>query len=193
MTRPTTHSARRIDSRCAALVLAIAAVALACSPDAGGNPMAPSLSATHNAAAPAKITADDGQPFEGTLEGASRPTYDPSTNSNIVRLVGTASAHPYGHFALEANFIVNLATELSLGQVTLTARNGDVITATFTGQSSPAAPGVISIVEQVTITGGTGRFAGASGSLVVERMLVRALGQTSGTFSGTLVREHHGN
>lgn len=193
MTHPTTCCTRRLHPRRVSLALTVAAMALACSPDAGGNPLAPPLAATRGAAAAGKVTGLAAQTFQGTLRAGSRPTYDPATNSNIVHLVGTASAHPYGPFTVVADFTVALATELSVGQLTLTARNGDVITATFTGKSSPVAPGVIGIVEHATITGGTGRFAGATGSFVVERTLVRAAGTTSGSFSGTIVREGHAN
>lgn len=190
MTRPTTRSTHRLDQRRASLALAVVAMALACSPDGGGNPLAPPPAATRGAATARDVTGAAGQTFQGTLQAVSRPTYDPATNSNIVHLVGTAWAHPYGQFALVADFTVALATELSVGHLTLTARNGDVISATFTGKSSPVAPGVIGILEHATITGGTGRFAGAAGSFVLERTLVRATGMTSGSFNGTIVREH---
>jgi hypothetical protein len=39
----------------------------------------------------------------------------------------------------------------------------------------------------VTLTGGTGRFEGASGSFTVERVLNRATGISTGTLSGTIV------
>ncbi|MEO6525970.1 MAG: hypothetical protein ABIP93_05050 [Gemmatimonadaceae bacterium] len=196
MTHPTTSSPRRFHPRRASLALAVAAMVLACGPEAGSNPLAPSLAtntSTARASAVGGVTGVVEQTFEGTLQAVSRPTYDPATNSNIVHLVGTVSAHPYGQFTLVADFTVALATELSVGRLTLTARNGDVITATFTGKSSPVAPGVIGIIENATITSGTGRFAGATGSFVVERTLVRASGVTSGSFSGIIVRENDGN
>lgn len=190
MIHPKTRSTRRLDPRRSSLALAVAAMALGCNPDAGRNPLAPLATSDRRAAAMATVTGIAGQTFEGTLQAISRPTYVPATNSNIVHLAGTASAHPYGQFTLVADFTVALATELSVGRLTLTARNGDVIAATFTGRSSPVAPGVIGIIEHATITGGTGRFAGATGSLIVDRVLVRASGVTSGTFTGTIVREH---
>jgi hypothetical protein len=48
------------------------------------------------------------------------------------------------------------------GTVTIVAANGDRLMGTFTGTGSSQAPRVV-----VTITGGTGRFASASGTLTV--------------------------
>jgi hypothetical protein len=51
----------------------------------------------------------------------------------------------------------------SAGSVQLTAANGDTIFTTIIGQGEPAdgMPGFAHITEHNTITGGTGRFAGA--------------------------------
>lgn len=68
------------------------------------------------------------------------------------------------------------------------AANGDSLFAESSGQATETGtPGVVTIVENHTITGGTGRFAGASGSYTVERVLNQAMGVTSGTSSGTIV------
>jgi hypothetical protein len=45
---------------------------------------------------------------------------------------------------------------------------------------------VVSIVEDYTITGGTGRFADASGTFTLESILNQATGLSSGTFSGSI-------
>ena len=42
------------------------------------------------------------------------------------------------------------------------------------------------IVESYTITGATGRFAGAAGALTVERVVELATGVTSGRFKGNI-------
>jgi hypothetical protein len=56
--------------------------------------------------------------------------------------------------------------------------------ADFTGQAQVGP--IVSIVEQATITGGTGRFAGASGTFTIERLFDPAAGTTSGSFGGTI-------
>jgi hypothetical protein len=66
------------------------------------------------------------------------------------------------------------------------AANGDTLTAEFDGVSTPVAPGFLYIVETATITGGTGRFAGATGSFTVERLYDTLAGTTVGSFEGTI-------
>jgi len=45
---------------------------------------------------------------------------------------------------------------------------------------------VVRIVEEATITGGTGRFAGATGSFTTVRLYDPVAGTTSGSFEGTI-------
>jgi hypothetical protein len=76
----------------------------------------------------------------------------------------------------------------SVGSAQLTAANGDVIFTTIIGVGVPAPdmPGFAKITEYNTITGGTGRFAGAQGSFTVDRMVELATGLTSGSFQGAI-------
>ena len=46
------------------------------------------------------------------------------------------------------------------------------------------------LAETQIITGGTGRFAGATGTVVVNRSLDLLTGVTSGTFTGTIDLGH---
>jgi hypothetical protein len=81
---------------------------------------------------------------------------------------------------------INLPTRHSMGAATFTAANGDTLTATVEGQATPASPGVLSIVEVYSITGGTGRFADATGSFTLHSTANQATGVSSGTFSGAI-------
>ncbi len=66
-----------------------------------------------------------------------------------------------------------------------TAANGDSLTATFTGQASPTAtPGVLTIEETATITGGTGRFSDATGTFTAHRVFSQLTGVTTGSIEG---------
>lgn len=74
------------------------------------------------------------------------------------------------------------------GSSQFVAANGDTILAAVSGQSTTTGtPNVITIVEQHTRIGGTGRFAGATGSFTVECLHERATGISSDTINGTIL------
>jgi hypothetical protein len=82
---------------------------------------------------------------------------------------------------------VTLANGAGTGSGRLIATNGDSFYTTIAGSSEmTATPGVASITQINTITGGTGRFAGAQGSFTVERLINLATAFTSGSFHGTI-------
>ncbi len=59
--------------------------------------------------------------------------------------------------------------------------------AVFAGQAAPTAdPNVLSLTEVATITGGTGRFADATGTFTLERLL----DLTTGHFLRLVYRDH---
>ncbi len=128
-------------------------------------------------------------PFKGSLEGSYTFVPDPEPSPFAsVHLVATGVATPLGRFTLDAPHRVNLAILVGTGTFELTAANGDKVIADFTGQATPTeTEGVVSIVETATITGGTGRFAGATGSFTVERMVDLASPLATGSFDGSIV------
>jgi hypothetical protein len=68
-----------------------------------------------------------------------------------------------------------------------TAANGDSIT--FDGPADgtwPDADGMISVVEELDISSGTGRFAGTTGHITLNRVVNGDL-TTSGSFYGIIV------
>ena len=68
------------------------------------------------------------------------------------------------------------------------AANGDSLFAEGSGQATPTDdPTVFVVVENYTITGGTGRFDGATGSFTETRRVNIETGVTSGTISGNIV------
>jgi hypothetical protein len=82
---------------------------------------------------------------------------------------------------------VNRATRTATGSYEFTAANGDTLTADFTGTATPTLiPGVLYIVEMAIIKGGTGRFAGATGSFTCERLFDTVALTTVGSFEGTI-------
>jgi hypothetical protein len=101
---------------------------------------------------------------------------------------GSANATQLGLYTVSYQLQVNVPPGFGSGFSQFVAANGDTLFAAVLGKSTPTeVPNVITIVEQHTITGGTGRFEGASGNITVERVLNRATGFSSGTMSGTIV------
>jgi hypothetical protein len=130
------------------------------------------------------VSAGDQVPFKGTLAGTATITpLSPPIVSVEIEASGTATY--LGRFTLEAPHVVNQATLTAVGAYLITAANGDTITADLAGTAVMVSPpNVVAITETATITGGTGRFAGATGSIEVERVFNRATGVTTGTMEG---------
>jgi hypothetical protein len=80
-----------------------------------------------------------------------------------------------------------VTTRSSTGTATFTAANGDTLTASVVGQATPTTPGMISVVEVYTITGGTGRFVHTTGTFTLHNTANQATGVSSGTLSGSIV------
>src|SRR5262249_59595520 len=92
----------------------------------------------------------------------------------------TGNATQLGQFTLDIPHIVNHTNGTAIGSYEFTAANGDTLVAVFTGQATPTStPGVLYIVETATLIGGTGRFAGATGGFVCERLFDRIAGPTT--------------
>ena len=129
-------------------------------------------------------SAGDQVPFKGTLAGTASVT--PLTPPIVaVEIQATGTATHIGRFTLEAPHVVNQATLTAVGTYLITAANGDTITADLAGTAVMVdPPNVIAVTETATVTGGTGRFAGATGSIQVERVFNRATGVTTGTLQG---------
>ena len=136
------------------------------------------------------LAAGESVPFKGTLAGdvtvtPAPPPLGPPLLSADVEATGNATH--LGKFALDIPHLVNPAKGTACGTYTFTAANGDMVFADFAGIATPTAvPGVLYIVETAKITGGTGRFAGATGSFTTERLYDRIAGTTVGTFSGAI-------
>ena len=137
-----------------------------------------------NATGAGVLSNDQEAPFKGRLEGTA--TITPGSPFLSVSIEGTGNATHLGRFTVDIPHVVNTTNRTSTGTYEFTAANGDTLTAGFTGQATLTAPGVLSVVETATITGGTGRFADATGSFSVERMFNQVTGVTTGSFEGTI-------
>ena len=128
-------------------------------------------------------------PFKGSLQGqeTDTPQGGPPPTTSSVDGSATGIATLVGQFSFSYQLTVNLANGTSTGSARLIAANGDSIDTTVVGQGTPTdTPGLNRIVEINTITGGTGRFAGAHGTFTLERLVDSNTGLTSGSFHGTM-------
>lgn len=126
-------------------------------------------------------------PFKGSMQGAFAvtPLAPPLA---FILTEGTGNATHLGRFTVEKPHIVNFATLTAVGSITFTAANSDTLTADFTVVATPTEnPDVVSFVETATITGGTGRFAGATGCYTFTGWADSATASTGGSFEGTIV------
>lgn len=142
----------------------------------------------------AGVAATDKQvPFKGALQGQETDVFQGSPPELTLLVNGEVSgiATHLGRFTMSYRVTVSVPAGSSTGFVQLTAANGDMIFASSVGQATavPNMPGINQIVEINTITGGTGRFAGAKGTFTIERLVDLtnlAAVPTSGSFTGML-------
>ena len=124
--------------------------------------------------------------LKGSLQTAE--TQQPVFPTVFVNGTGSGNATQLGLYTMSYQAQVNIPTLAGSTSATLVAADGSTVFAEGSGQGTlTATPGIVSIVETYTITGGTGRFEGASGSFTVKRVLNRATGVSTGTISGTIV------
>jgi hypothetical protein len=125
-------------------------------------------------------------PFKGTLDGSYVVTVTPPIGT--FEGGGTGRATHLGKFTYEFPHQVNFGSvpPLGIGTYHFTAANGDALEADFTGYSTPVEPGVVFVVEEAVIIGGTGRFANASGEFTVMRLVDQVNRTTTGSFEGTI-------
>ena len=124
-------------------------------------------------------------PFKGTFNGVE--TGETAFPIRSITREGAGTATYLGKYTSHLTAQINLLTSHATGAATFTAANGDTLTTTVEGQATPTTtPGVLSVVEVYTITGGTGRFADATGSFTLNSTLDQVTGSSSGTFSGAI-------
>ena len=125
--------------------------------------------------------------INGTLQAVETPDF-----TNLPIMTSTASgsgiATQLGRYTISWEVEVNLETLTGTGTGQFVAANGDSLYTVGTGQATPTdEPNVFHVVENLIITGGTGRFAGASGNITTDRIVDLTTGVTSGTISGNIV------
>lgn len=124
--------------------------------------------------------------LKGSIQ--SLETYVVNLPTMSVTASGSGHATQLGKFTVSYTVQVNLVTNEGTGGVAeFMAANGDKLFAEGSGQATATTtPGVFNVVENYTIIGGTGRFAGASGNITLDRVVDITTGATSGTMVGTI-------
>jgi hypothetical protein len=147
-------------------------------------------------AAPVTAAAGEGTQIK-RFHGSDSGTFviAPTNNPDVVfsEDVTTGKANKgIGRYTVVASEFVNLATlEITGGAWTMTSRKGTLV-GTYAGSASPTTdPAVITYHVTGPITGGTGRFAGASGTIVFDGVANLATGELSEKVSGVLVLRAH--
>src|ERR1700730_5030106 len=129
--------------------------------------------------------AQDQVPFKGAMQGSDADIGVTSTTVTVLTM-GTGIGSLVGQFLFTQTVTVDFTTGHSTRSAQWIAANGDSITTTNTRSGEMIEPGLFSIEDVHTITGGTGRFAGAQGTFTVKRLASGVTFLTSGSYDGTI-------
>jgi hypothetical protein len=169
------------------VVFGLCVFAAACGSEVPAAPTSPSSAIGGDAVMEAK--GGSALPFKGQLQSTEHVVSEDATGA-LRHLDGTGNATHLGRFTLSADFTVIMATGNATGAATWTAANGDQIRVSVVGHGDIVEFPIVTIVETHTITGGTGRFADASGTITIERSANILTGVSSGSLSGTINLGH---
>ena len=141
--------------------------------------------------------AADQVPFVVTITssvpGGTLPTCSDPNFPIPVALVGTGHGTHVGNFTNAQSHCMNPVTlQFAYGQDTLIAANGDMVFGAYYGQFVMISPTSAALYGITTTTGGTGRFAGATGGGVATGTVDLVTGQASDlVIKGTISQPNH--
>jgi hypothetical protein len=133
--------------------------------------------------------------FKGSLQAVEYGVFNPGPPASVaVTGYGSGIASQLGRFTYSYTVLIPIPLVYPVcgnTYYTFVAANGDRFysVGASCGVPAPGIPNTNHVVEMHTITGGTGRFAGATGKFTIDRLIT--LGSpgnpTSGTFDGYIV------
>jgi hypothetical protein len=88
--------------------------------------------------------------------------------------VAAGKAAHLGEYTLMGEFVVDVRFGTATGTYTMMAANGDMLFLAMDAHSDPTDP--TKTIANFTITGGTGRFEGATGSFIAHNQLAFSVG-----------------
>lgn len=134
-------------------------------------------------------------PFRLVLSGNANPDFSNGPCDVVNSESGTGVAEHLGLVSWTSNEVANFCVDPNdpsqaavTGTIVITAANGDQLTESYTSTvHADFAAGTLTAAGDYQVTGGTGRFAGATGrgTLDVNGSLAPPFG-VSGTYAGTI-------
>ncbi len=104
-------------------------------------------------------------PFRGVVSGSVISITPLDACNQLTEAVNGGNATHLGRFTGTAQFVLDVCNLTYVGSYVFTTANGDSISGPFVGSLTPTAvQGVFDNTETAFITGGTGGFAGATGT-----------------------------
>ena len=124
--------------------------------------------------------------FQGTAQ--SPEVYSTSYPVMSLSASGSGIANQLGEITLIYRGEIDLTDFSTVESAQFLAKNGDSIEVTGVGQATETAtPGIFNVIQIYKVTGGTGRFTGARGTITLQRTMNMASGLTNSTFEGYLL------
>ena len=121
--------------------------------------------------------------FKGTAQ--SPEVYDASYPIMSRSASGSGIATELGQFTLTYHGQIDFTDLSTVESAEFLGVNGNSIKAVGVGQATESATeGIYDLLQIYKITGGTGRFSGAKGTITMNRIVNFASGLTSSTFEG---------
>jgi hypothetical protein len=139
-------------------------------------------------ALPMQAAANDRLPLKGSEAGTFQLLGPCDTGGMVLEVTGTGHTTRLGSYSGNYRECLDPATgAVTAGTFMLTAAKGDKVFGTYSGQALPTDnPNVVAYQDPGVITGGTGRFAGARGSMTTSGLANLATGEYSGTITGSV-------
>jgi hypothetical protein len=130
--------------------------------------------------------------IKGSWDSSETPTFVPAPppDATIMFVDGSASGNAdlLGKYTATYKAAVNLGCGCSQGDsIHFVAANGDSLYGLGQGVGVMQKPGISQVTQTYTIMGGTGRFFGATGNILVVRVINLATGVSSGSLEGSIV------
>jgi len=129
-------------------------------------------------------------PFKGNWFGHTVSAFPTPADPFVIDTVaeGDGVATQLGHYSMVSPHFSHILTLEADGTQIFEAANGDLLTASFTGQFAPAPGGYLIGVLHATITGGTGRFRHATGSYTFHILFDPATFDSIAVFEGAIAK-----